>query len=108
MWSGGKVNGDLPPKQWHYMQGIGQYSTRVQNGVTRRISVRDNDIEISVWNGISFNHDIEGMDVRGNSVRTIPGSMQGGVKPVRARIVLHPGAMRCGNVVDGVADGACK
>lgn len=79
-----------------YMQGIGQYN---RGGLIRNLTVRDNDMEISFWNGIAFSN-VEGADIRNNRVRSVAGAKAQRFphQPIRTWIIVKgTGVTLCGN-----------
>jgi len=83
-----------------YMQGV-FFGNGGQGGFDR-VTVRDNDFTLSLWNGIVL---VEARDsvVSGNTVRTIPGAKMGGYpfRPIISWIKVGGERNRvCGNTVE--------
>ena len=90
-----------------YMQGIGQYNGSFEQ--TERVTVEDNDIELTnYWHGI-YLLGVKGAVVRNNHVSAAPGARQANYPfyLLRPWIKTAPDAVRCGNVVNGEAERAC-
>ncbi len=75
----------------------------MDDGGFDRVVVRDNRVRVTMPNGIAL-FGVRNGDVRGNSVSTVPGSMQPNRpgRPVRAglRIVDSPSLTVCGNILE--------